>query len=354
MANKFTSQASRRLLADAVASITTRVPRAWDTKVVARTDDGASIRLTAPDSSTGDVSMLARPELEPRAVEAMGAPATATIVAARWLSPRSRSLLSEAGWNYVDTTGNIYLAIDRPGLFIQADGATRDPSPKPRGGPNLRGPRAWAMQRSLAEVRPPYGVTEISTALGIDPGYVSRLLGALSEELLVDRRARGPVQSVEWEPLLRQVATTYTLLGSNETTSWMAPGGAEQFLRDLSSSKLQRWAVTGSFAASRLVSVAAPEVAVVFTEDPDRLAERMRLRPVRNGGNVVTALPYDPVVFDRTWRKEGIVYASVAQVAIDSMGGFGRMPAEADALLQWMRRSARWQASSFNDAAALP
>ena len=42
------------------------------------------------------------------------------------------------------------------------------------------------------------------------------------------------------------------------------------------------------------------------------MAETMRLRPVRNGGNVVTALPYDRIVFERTWKEDDIVYASLA------------------------------------------
>ena len=113
--------------------------------------------------------------------------------------------------------------------------------------------------------------------------------------------------------------------------------------------------MTGSFAASRVVSVAAPEIAVVFAQDPERIAETMRLRPVRNGGNVVTALPYDRIVFDRTWKEDNIVYASLAQIVMDCITGFGRMPAQADALLDWMqRRTPRWQAPSLTAVATLP
>ena len=285
----------------------------------------------------------------------MGLPSSPTLVAASWLSARTREVLTEFGWNYIDATGNALLSIDRPGLFIRTDGGTRVPSPKRSSGPNLRGPRAWALQRTLAEVLPPYRLSELSAALGVDAGYVSRLLGALSGEMLIDRPARGRVQEVQWEPLLRQIASTYSLLGSNETANWVAPGGAEQFLRDLSSSKLKGWAVTGSFAASRVVSVTAPEIAVVFAQDPERIADALRLRPVRNGGNVVTALAYDPIVFERTWKEENIVYASVAQIVMDCMTGFGRMPAEADALFEWMqRRAPRWQAPSLTAIPIIP
>lgn len=355
MARKPVPQATRRVFDDAIASIAMRLPRLWKVDVASRSTEGGVLRFTSPANVTGEVTLRVRRDMSPRVAEALGTASSPTIVATSWLSARTREVLTEAGWNYIDTTGNTYLSIDRPGLFIRTDGATRDPSPKRSTAPNLRGPRAWALQRTLVEVLPPYGVSELSNALEIDAGYVSRLLGALSGELLIDRPPRGPVLSVQWEPLLRQIATSYSLLGSNETANWVAPGGAEQFLRDLSSSKLKGWAVTGSFAASRVVSVAAPEIAVVFAQDPERIAETMRLRPVRNGGNVVTALPYDRIVFDRTWKEDNIVYASLAQVVMDCITGFGRMPAEADALLDWMqRRTPRWQASSFTQSATLP
>lgn len=355
MARKPIPQATRRVFEDGVASIAARLPRLWKLDVASRSTEGGTLRFTSPDEVAGEVTLRVRRDVSPRVAEALGTPASPTILASPWLSARTREVLTESGWNYIDTTGNAYLSIDRPGLFIRTDGATRDPSPKQSIGPNLRGPRAWALQRTLAEVLPPYGVSELSAALDIDAGYVSRLLGALSGELLIDRPDRGQVQAVEWEPLLRQIATSYSLLGANETANWVAPGGAEQFLRDLSSSKLKGWAVTGSFAASRVVSVTAPEIAVVFAEDPERIAETMRLRPVRNGGNVVTALPYDRIVFERTWKEDDIVYASLAQIVMDCMTGFGRMPAEADALLDWMRRRApRWQAPSLTAVATLP
>jgi hypothetical protein len=54
--------------------------------------------------------------------------------------------------------------------------------------------------------------------------------------------------------------------------------------------------------------------------------------------------PFDPVVFDRPERAEGVVYSRVTQVVQDLMTGPGRGPAEAEALLEWMRsKEDLWQ-----------
>ena len=276
-------------------------------------------------------------------------------LAGEWLSPRSRELLEDIGYGYVDQTGNVSAVMKRPGIVFRTDGAQRDPSPPSVPRLNIRGPRAWALLRTLAEVQPPYGVSDLANAIDSDPGYVSRLLSALSDELLISRVPRGPVEHVEWESLLRQLTAGYSLLGSNETTNWIASAGPEQFLDDLAASKSKRWAITGSFAASPLVSVAAPEIAVVYADDPERIATLARLRPVRIGGNVVIAAPYDQIVFERTWTRDNIVYASPAQIVVDCLSGPGRMPAEGEALLEWMQRKApRWHAPSFTTAADQP
>lgn len=116
----------------------------------------------------------------------------------------------------------------------------------------------------------------------------------------------------------------------------------------VAASKLKRWAVTGSFAASSIVSVAAPEVAVVYADDPERVADTLRLRQVRNGGNVVIARPYDQVVFERTTISDNITYVSTTQAAIDCLTGPGRMPAQGEALVDWMTgKERRWQSNSL-------
>ncbi len=355
MARKPQRQATRLLFETAGVALDDLMPPKWSAEVSGRNPTGGTIRLSSPDDVAGYVTVIVHDRLSPRDAAELEESDSPRMIVATWLSPRTRELLDDIGVGYLDQTGNARLVVNRPGIFLRTDGAQRNPSPEPTGGPGVRGPKAWALMRTLVEVQPPYGVTDLARAVNTDAGYTSRLLSALGDELLISRLPRTPVERVEWESLLGQLTTSYSLLDSNETTNWVTSAGPEQFLRDLATSKYQDWAVTGSFAASELVSVAAPEIAVVYADDPERLATLTRLRPVRNGANVVIARPYDRIVFDRTWAANDMTCVSPAQIALDCLTGPGRMPAEGEALLAWLRKRApRWQAPSLKRTADLP
>ena len=241
-------------------------------------------------------------------------------------------------------SGNAEIRLTQPGLYVRTDGASRNPNPKPATAPSLRGPRAWALLRTLDEVRPPYTAGNLADDRTLDDGYVSRALQVLADEQLIERAPRGPVESVEWEPLLRRITASYSLLDANTTSTWIAAAGPSRLLKDLIGLRVGRWVMTGSFVASAIAPVAAPEIAVIYTEDPERLAKAARLLPATTGSNVILAAPYDQIVFQRGRTIDGAPAVSVAQTAIDSLTGPGRMPAEGEALLTWMRRNeTRWR-----------
>lgn len=319
----------------------------WTASVALRGSDGQEIRVTSPSQQSAEVGVVKVADATPRSVGALSVAERPTLVIADWLSERAQALLRDRGMSFIDSTGNAEVRLSEPGLFIRTEGAKRNPSPTTVKGPRLRGPKAWALLRTLAEVPPPMGVRELAEAVEVDAGYVSRVLAVLEQELLLTRARRGPVTDVEWDGVLRRAASTYSLFDSNETTRWVASAGPERALADLAGRRAGRWAVTGSFAASRITPVAAPEIAAIYTEDPDRLAEAGRLLPATRGANVVLAEPYDGVVFERTVSSGAVTYVSTAQVALDCLTGNGRMPAEGDAVLAWMRKNEpRWRTES--------
>ena len=342
-------EATRKRLAAVVDRLGGLLPSSWTVTIERRNREGGVIEIAAPDGAAATLSVITRRRLEPRDAAKLTLPDGPVIVFADWLSPRSRELLLERTANFVDGTGNVSVRLDRPAVNIRTDGTRRDPDPKPRGrGPSLNGPRACALMRTLIEVEPPYTAGDLADALGMDDGYVSRILTVLTEDLMIERKPRQPVTAVDWEKVVRQITDDYGCLTSNEIATWNAPGGPDQFLRDVVSAKPKRCVLTGSFSSNKIVTVTAPYIAIVYTDDPDRLAKNLRLYPTRVGGNVITALPYDPIVYERTRMIDGIEHASLAQVLVDCLTGNARMPSEGDALLKWMANNEpRWRANSL-------
>jgi hypothetical protein len=274
------------------------------------------------------------------------------LVVAPWGSRRTREILRESGIGFIDPTGNIDLVIDAPALVVKVEGASENPLGKPPASPSLRGPKAWALMKTLIEVSPPYGVRELAGAVGTDPGYTSRVIKALEEERLVFRRRRGPITEIDWPALLSQFTTTYSLLDANKTSTWIARSAVRALPEKLAGSRLQtRWAITGSLASNLIAPVAAPAMAIVYSDSPDEIAKIFELLPADSGANVVLARPYDDAACTRRWKLDGVSYVSVAQLAADCLTGVGRMPAEGEALVEWMRTNeARWRAPDFKAA----
>ncbi|MGH2970466.1 MAG: hypothetical protein ACRDK0_15595, partial [Solirubrobacteraceae bacterium] len=185
-------------LVDAAADwLRARVPTSWTVAVRGReeaADAGgadAALEVRSPNLYA-TLAVEARRALAPRDIErlfgSLGrrlrtlSPNVPLLVVAPWLSSRTRELLAAEAVNYIDLTGNALVRLENPALFIQTQGAERDPAPAPRAKARVRGPRAGRLIRTLVDIRPPYGVRELAEAAGLAPGYVSRLLDALDDD----------------------------------------------------------------------------------------------------------------------------------------------------------------------------
>ncbi|RMG93470.1 MAG: hypothetical protein D6705_18675, partial [Deltaproteobacteria bacterium] len=155
--------------------------------------------VVAPDGRRAELVLLRRDRLDPRSVLAMQVrkqqrgEALPDLVVAPYLIPEVRRRLREAGIGVVDETGNLRVSLAEPGLFIEASGADKNPSPRRRPARSLAGAKAGRIVRALCERREPWGVREVATATDTNPGYVSRLLAFLDREALVERDDKGRV-----------------------------------------------------------------------------------------------------------------------------------------------------------------
>ena len=264
-------------------------------------------------------------------------PEPVTMLISLYLSPVARRRLTDAGISYADATGNIKLTVEHPAVFVQTQGADKNPIREERPLRSLKGGRAARVVRALMDYRTPFGTRELASETGSSPAMVSRVVNLLEpDEIVTKAGRRGRIVSVDWEMLASRWAEDYEFNTSNALTTWLEPRGSAQLLSRLRGAEF-RYAVTGSFAANRLAPFAEARLVSVFADDPVTAARSLELRPADTGANVLLMRPFDTVALERVEKVDGVAYARVTQVLLDLMKGPGRGPAEAEAILAWMK-----------------
>ncbi|MGI8752560.1 MAG: type IV toxin-antitoxin system AbiEi family antitoxin [Acidimicrobiales bacterium] len=352
----------------AVSWLRARLPENWDVGPTARAEFqagedrvDAAIDVRGPNGTFTTMVVEVKRVFGPRDAERLLPGVGKTLrtlsshipilVIAPWLSHKTQELLTVDGINYLDLTGNALIRLDNPTLYVETQGASKDPSPPARNKARVQGAKAGRLIRVLVDVRPPYGVRELAASAELAFSYVSRILDTLDDEALFERFERGRVKTVDVGGLIRRWVETYDVFRANKAQRYLAPAGAASALEQLRVVST-RTAVTGSFAASRLAPVAAPALLAVYTDDPRTVAEALGLIPADQGANITILMPFDPVVWERTSVVDGVTYVAPSQAAADCLTGNGRMPAEGDAVLQWMIESeSMWRLDKLPETA---
>ena len=298
--------------------------------------------IRAPDGSSASFIVGARSgvlarDLD-RALARLASYEGLPLIAAPYVGPSLRATLARRGVSYADTTGNVRLVADRPGLFIERQGASKDPWPSDEALRSLRGRGAGRAVRALVDFRPPYKVRDLATDARVPLGSLSRTLDLMDREGLVTRDTRGSVIDVDWEGAIRRWSQDYDFARSNQVSSYLDPRGLTAITAKLSEVSWP-YAISGAFAAQRFAPVAPARQAAIYVDDPVQVAERLKLRPVDAGANVLLVEPFDPVVFERSTVRDDLRVVAASQLAVDLLTGPGREPSQGDELLSWMREN---------------
>lgn len=309
------------------------------------------IEVTAPDGNSSVLLVEVKRSIESRDVpelarrlRELGAvlepPPDAAIIAGRYLSSSARERIVEEGLNYADATGNLHLSLGEPALFIRDTGASRDPWRGPgRPRDSFRGPIAARVVRALVDFAPPMTVPTLIERSEVSTGAGYRVVDFLERQDLLDRQARGPITRADWRGVVERWAQDYELNLAETADTFLAPRGLRSVWERLGGEEEPDYVLSGSAAAAYYEEYAQARMAMLYADDPHRLAERLGLRPVESGANVLLVRPADPVVYARAQEREGIRIAAPSQVAVDLLNGPGRAPVEAQALLDWMERN---------------
>lgn len=333
-----TLRAVERLATDAL-------PPGWSLRA-RREPQGRRPRLDAvwtvrsPDGTAATFAVAVKRTILGRQVDEVLALISAAdsrpLVAAPYLGPTLRSKLVDRGVSFADATGNLRLISDRPGLFVERQGALKDPWPSDEALRSLRGRAAGRAVRALVDFRPPYGVRDLAKQASVPLGSLSRTLDLLDREGLVGRDDRGSVTALDWEGAIRRWSQDYAFTRSNRVAYYLDPRGVRAVATKLAGAKWI-YAVTGAVAAQRFAPIAPARQTAIYVEDSVRAAERLKLRPADAGANVILAEPFDQVVFERSTVRDTTRVVAAAQLAVDLLTGPGREPSEGNELITWMR-----------------
>ena len=323
-------------------------------RLVAVKDPSGAFSVVLVEATRQLVPVDARERLVPR-MRLMGQlmGESTVLVISQWLSPRTREVLTGYGFSYLDLTGNVSFRLRRPAVLLQALGADRDPYTPSRRQRSLSGARAGRLVRLMVDVAPPYRANELAMASAVSEGWVSRVLDAMQSQALIRRDGRQIVD-VDWQGLLRERAKSVQLLKTNTVTSFVAAGGLDAVLGQLSNPEVRdAVAITGSIAAQAIVPRAVGGQLMAYVRGEarvtDRLARSLRLLPAEHNGNVLLLHPPNDVVFERSRLVGGAAHVAISQVALDCLSGNGRMPAEGEAVIEYMAEDeTRWRRASLS------
>jgi hypothetical protein len=348
----------REVLDRAGSAIRNRLPEGWSFEALLKVASAggrradAIFQIEAPDQEPAIVFVEAKNAVQARDVPGLarrlrgfteGAsppPSPYGLVAARYLSAPVRERLREEGLNYVDATGNLFLSLEKPALFLRDTGAASDPWRGPgRPRDSFRGQSAARVIRALVDFSPPMSVPRLIERSGASTGAVYRVVDFLERQDLLEREPRKPITRVEWRQILERWSRDYDLNLAEAEARLLEPRGIASVRERLGGVGDINYVLTGSSAAAYFEEYAQTRLAMVYTDEPDRLAERLDLRPVETGANVLLVRPRGEVVYERAQERDGVRVAAPSQIAADLLSGPGREPAEAQALLDWMERN---------------
>ena len=91
------------------------------------------------------------------------------------IGPSAKERLADAGISCADATGNLRLVASRPAVFIETEGAVRNPWRENVPLPSLQGRRSGRVVRAFLDHRPPYGTRELAALSDNAPSSNSRM-----------------------------------------------------------------------------------------------------------------------------------------------------------------------------------
>lgn len=270
---------------------------------------------------TDDVAVLQRgmQKLDAYAAEMAGA---VPVIVAPFMGPKAREFLRRRNRSWMDLSGNA--DIRGPGLRIVVQGKpNRFAAP---GRPSSAfAPKAARLSRAmLMEPDKWWLQTELVDATGLSAGYVSKVVGRLEGDGLVERGDDGHLRPRDPSLLLDAWLQVYDF-ARHQIGRYHAVGDTGVAVLSRLAAALDervdlRWAATGLAASWQIDRYADFRLVTIYVSKPLSDPEQLSLRSVERGENVWVVVPQDEGVLQGSRTFEGLRCVHPVQVYLDLLG----------------------------------
>lgn len=291
--------------------------------------------LVCEVKSLGEPRYLYQPISALRASTA-GRGGVSPAVIAPYISDEGRTLCRDAGINYMDLAGNIFLRFDD--VLIDKTTANKPRRDRDGGAYDIFAPVSSRVLRVLLE-RPhqAWKFASLSQESGVSLRTAYRVVTTLAEKGYVDKK-RGAITLSKPGELLDLWSENYRLGLSTVRTYYSLERTFRAFATQVNDfARVDRFSYAFTLHAG--ASLVAPfvrftDVHFYLEGDINRLVEALDLRPVEAGGAIHILEPYDTGVFYNRQEQNGLSVVCNTQLYLDLVNYPARGHEQAEFLRQ--------------------
>ena len=246
------------------------------------------------------------------------------VLAAPYMSPERQALCREAGINFLDLSGNAFIA--HRSFYLERIGfPNKYPEKRQRRNP-FSDKASLILREMLKSPKNRWGIRELAEKIGLNPGYVSRMAKSLEESGYV-ARAKGKISLRAPKEILDDWVRSYDLKRNKHYRFFMLAPEVKsilQCLREIDVSPNVGYALSVQAGAGLVAPHAVYKEVHLYLNGPNAIGlfqEALDLKAADQGANLVLMLPfYKHSVFYDSREVEGLRVVSDIQLYLDLYG----------------------------------
>jgi predicted transcriptional regulator len=222
-------------------------------------------------------------------------PESNLLLVAKYLSEEKRNQCKDAKINFVDLSGNVFIAIN--GIYIERIGE-KNKFPEKRLGRNPFSDKASLILRALmADVDKLWGIRELAESVNLDPGFVSRMVKELKKINYV-RKESSKVALINPKKILEDWVDNYDYSKNEEIKFYCLAKNVNEIYnklqQDFQNINLIQYALGYQAGANLVYDYSAFNVVHIYLQNKEMVSkfEKLNLKRVDRGENLVFLIPY--------------------------------------------------------------